>query len=39
MEEGCDDLEIWHDIKQACDSLNIFWEGWKDLPELPDDDF
>lgn len=39
MENGCDDLEMWHDIKQACDDLNIYWEGWNDLPNLPDDDF
>ena len=32
------DLTVWYDIKQACDDLGIEWDGWKDLPELPDDD-
>lgn len=34
----CQDFMIWHDIKEACDKLGIVWEGWKNLPELPEDD-
>lgn len=32
-------LDIWHDLKETCDRLGIFWEGFGNLPELPDDDF
>ena len=38
IDKTCDDVKVWYDIKQACDRLHIEWDGWKDLPELPDDD-